>query len=81
MGHVAVENFGQGLVEHHRVHVEARPVEVEPVDVNAVLGWLGEARLLQRHKVIDEQIDRDGVLARVVLPGARQECLREIEAG
>lgn len=76
-----MQDFGQGLVEHHRAQVEPRAVEEEPVNVDPVLRWTGKARLLQRHEVVDQQIDGDGVFARVVLTGSREKSLREVEAG
>lgn len=81
MGHALVKNFRQGLVEHHRAHVESRSVEIESVNVNPVLGWSGEARLLQRHEVVDQEIDGNGMFPRVVLSCSREKSLREVESG
>lgn len=69
------------LVKQHRVYVEPSAIEVQPVDVDAVLGWRIELGFLEREKVVDQQVDRYGVLARVVLSGSGQEGLGEVEPG
>lgn len=76
-----VKDLREGFFQLHRRHVEARAVEEQSVNVDPVFGRHVEYGVPQRDEIVDQQIDRNGILPRVVLTGAREKGLREEETG